>query len=124
MRRCGLTQPTLAGTAVLPGRAGGSAGSGCAAGTALTALTGLTAGAACPTLAARPPFAACPTFGADPAPRPPAPIMVVNPMSGPSIVISATFTADAIEQTVSFWMRELGFDYSIQIGKASRRVRV
>jgi FkbH-like protein len=41
--------------------------------------------------------------------------MVVNPMSGPAIVISATFTADAIEQTLSFWMRELGFDYSIHI---------
>ena len=36
-------------------------------------------------------------------------------MSGPSIVISATFTADAIEPTLAFWMRELGFDYSIQI---------
>jgi hypothetical protein len=41
--------------------------------------------------------------------------MVVNPMSGPAIVISATFTADAIEQTLSFWMRELGFDYSVHI---------
>jgi len=41
--------------------------------------------------------------------------MVVNPMSGPFIVISATFTADAIEPTLSFWMRELGFDYHIQI---------
>jgi FkbH-like protein len=36
-------------------------------------------------------------------------------MSGPSIVISATFTADAIEQTLSFWMRELGFDYHIRM---------
>jgi len=36
-------------------------------------------------------------------------------MSGPFIVISATFTADAIEPTLSFWMRELGFDYHIQI---------
>ena len=36
-------------------------------------------------------------------------------MSGPSIVISATFTADAIEQTLAFWMRELSFDYRIQI---------
>jgi hypothetical protein len=34
--------------------------------------------------------------------------MVVNPMSGPSIVISATFTADAMEPALSFWMRELG----------------
>jgi FkbH-like protein len=41
--------------------------------------------------------------------------MVVNSMSGPSIVISATFTADAIEPALAFWMRELGFDYSIQI---------
>jgi len=36
-------------------------------------------------------------------------------MPGPSIVISATFTADAIEQTLTFWMRELGFDYRIRI---------
>ncbi len=36
-------------------------------------------------------------------------------MSGPSIVISATFTADAIEPTLAFWMRELSFDYAIQI---------
>ncbi len=36
-------------------------------------------------------------------------------MSGPSIVVSATFTADAIEQPLAFWMRELGFDYRIQI---------
>jgi FkbH-like protein len=36
-------------------------------------------------------------------------------MPGPSIVISATFTADAIEQTLSFWMRELGFDYRIRM---------
>ena len=41
--------------------------------------------------------------------------MVVNPMSGPSIVISATFTADAIEPTLAFWMRELSFDYAIQM---------
>jgi FkbH-like protein len=41
--------------------------------------------------------------------------MVVNPMSGPSIVISATFTADAIEPTLAFWMRELGFDYRIRM---------
>src|ERR1035438_1069524 len=41
--------------------------------------------------------------------------MVVNPMLRPSIVISATFTADAIEQTLSFWMRELGFDYRIRM---------
>jgi FkbH-like protein len=41
--------------------------------------------------------------------------MVVNPMSGPSIVVSATYTADAIEQTLSFWMRELGFDYRIRM---------
>ena len=50
-----------------------------------------------------------------PAHRPPAPIMVVNPMSGPSIVISATFTADAIEPTLAFWMRELAFDYPIRM---------
>ena len=43
------------------------------------------------------------------------PIMVVNPMSGPSIVTSATFSADAIEQTLSFWMREIGFDYLIRM---------
>jgi hypothetical protein len=55
MRRSGLTQPTLAGGAGLPGQAGGSAGSGRAA---LTALAGLTAGAACPTLAAVPTVAA------------------------------------------------------------------
>jgi len=36
-------------------------------------------------------------------------------MSGPSIVVSATFTADAIEQTLAFWMRELGFDYRIRM---------
>ena len=36
-------------------------------------------------------------------------------MSGPSIVISATFTADAIEPTLAFWMRELAFDYSIRM---------
>ena len=36
-------------------------------------------------------------------------------MPGPSIVIAATFTADAIEPALSFWMRELGFDYRIQI---------
>lgn len=36
-------------------------------------------------------------------------------MSGPSIVISATFTTDAIEQPLTFWMRELGFDYRIRI---------
>jgi FkbH-like protein len=41
--------------------------------------------------------------------------MVMNPMSGASIVISATFTADAIEQTLAFWMRELGFDYRIRM---------
>ena len=41
--------------------------------------------------------------------------MVVNRMSGPSIVISATFTADAIEPALSFWMRELGFDYRIRM---------
>jgi FkbH-like protein len=41
--------------------------------------------------------------------------MVVNPMSGPPIVVSATFTADAIEPALSFWMRELGFEYRIQI---------
>jgi FkbH-like protein len=41
--------------------------------------------------------------------------MVMNPMSGPSIVVSATFTADAIKPTLSFWMRELGFEYGIQI---------
>jgi FkbH-like protein len=41
--------------------------------------------------------------------------MVVNPMSGPSILISATFTADAIEPTLAFWMRELGFDYRIRM---------
>src|SRR5450755_4682070 len=35
-------------------------------------------------------------------------------MPGPSIVMSATFTADAIEQTLAFWMRELGFDYRIR----------
>jgi FkbH-like protein len=50
-----------------------------------------------------------------PAHHPPPPIMVVNPMSGPSIVIGATFTADAIEPTLAFWMRELGFQYHIQI---------
>ena len=36
-------------------------------------------------------------------------------MYGPSIVISATFTADAIEPTLAFWMRELGFDYRIRM---------
>lgn len=36
-------------------------------------------------------------------------------MSGPSIVISATFTADAIEQTLSFWMRQLDFDEPIRM---------
>ena len=36
-------------------------------------------------------------------------------MSSPSIVISATFTADAIEQPLSFWMKELGFDCSIRM---------
>ena len=36
-------------------------------------------------------------------------------MSGSSIVVSATFTADAIEQTLTFWMRELDFDYRIRI---------
>jgi len=36
-------------------------------------------------------------------------------MPGPSIVISATFTADAIEQTLAFWMRELSFDYPVQM---------
>jgi len=36
-------------------------------------------------------------------------------MSGPSIVIGATFTADALEPTLAFWMRELGFDYRIQM---------
>jgi FkbH-like protein len=41
--------------------------------------------------------------------------MVVNPMSRPSIVISATFTADAIEPTLAFWMRELGFDFGIRM---------
>jgi hypothetical protein len=64
MRRSGLTQPTLAGSAVLPGQAGGSVGSGRAAGAALTALAGLTAGAACPTVAAVPTFAACPAVTA------------------------------------------------------------
>ncbi len=34
---------------------------------------------------------------------------------GPSIVVSATFTADAIEQTLAFWMRELGFDYRVRM---------
>jgi FkbH-like protein len=32
-----------------------------------------------------------------------------------TIVISATFTADAIEPPLAFWMRELGFDYSIRM---------
>jgi len=36
-------------------------------------------------------------------------------MSGPSIVISATFSADAIETTLAFWMRELGFEYGIRM---------
>jgi len=36
-------------------------------------------------------------------------------MSGPSIVISATFTADALEPNLAFWMRELGFDYRVQL---------
>ena len=36
-------------------------------------------------------------------------------MSGPSIVISATFTADAIQPTLTFWMRELAFDYRIRM---------
>ncbi len=36
-------------------------------------------------------------------------------MSGPPIVISATFTADAIEPPLSFWMRVLGFEYSIRM---------
>jgi FkbH-like protein len=41
--------------------------------------------------------------------------MVVNPMSVPSILISATFTAEAIEPMLDFWMRELGFDYRIRM---------
>lgn len=36
-------------------------------------------------------------------------------MSGPSIVISATFTADAIEPPLAFWMRELGFDFCLRM---------
>ncbi|MFN7993760.1 MAG: HAD-IIIC family phosphatase [Bryobacteraceae bacterium] len=36
-------------------------------------------------------------------------------MPGPSIAISATFTADAVEQTLAFWMRELAFDYQIRM---------
>ena len=36
-------------------------------------------------------------------------------MSAPAIVISATFTADAIEPTLAFWMGELGFDFGIQM---------
>lgn len=36
-------------------------------------------------------------------------------MSGPSILISATFTADAIEPTLAFWIRELGFEYRIRM---------
>jgi hypothetical protein len=36
-------------------------------------------------------------------------------MSGPSIVISATFTADAVELTLAFWMRELGFDFCLRM---------
>ncbi len=36
-------------------------------------------------------------------------------MSGPYIVISATFTAEAIEPTLEFWMREMGFDYRIRM---------
>ena len=36
-------------------------------------------------------------------------------MSGPSIVVSATFTADAIAPILAFWMRELRFDYRIRM---------
>jgi FkbH-like protein len=36
-------------------------------------------------------------------------------MPGPSIVISATFTADAVEPVLAFWMRELSFDYGIRM---------
>ena len=36
-------------------------------------------------------------------------------MPGPSIVISATFTADAVEPVLAFWMRELSFDYRIRM---------
>ncbi|MGA2131161.1 MAG: HAD-IIIC family phosphatase [Bryobacteraceae bacterium] len=36
-------------------------------------------------------------------------------MSGPSIVVSATFTADAVAPVLAFWMRELGFDYRIRM---------
>ena len=32
-----------------------------------------------------------------------------------TIVISATFTADAIQPALAFWMRELGFDYRIRM---------
>ena len=39
-------------------------------------------------------------------------------MAGPSLVISATFTADAVAQTLEFWMRELGFD----VGSVERAV--
>ena len=35
-------------------------------------------------------------------------------MPAPAIVISATFTADALEPALAFWMRELDFDYRIQ----------
>ncbi|HTQ58216.1 MAG TPA: HAD-IIIC family phosphatase [Bryobacteraceae bacterium] len=37
-------------------------------------------------------------------------------MSGPSIFVSATFTADAIEPILAFWMRQLGLDYGVRIG--------
>ncbi len=36
-------------------------------------------------------------------------------MSVPSIVISATFTADAIEPMLAFWSRELGSDYRVRL---------
>jgi FkbH-like protein len=36
-------------------------------------------------------------------------------MPGPSIVVSATFTADTLKPVLAFWMAELGFDYRIEI---------
>jgi hypothetical protein len=56
MRRSGLTQPTLAGSAVLPGQAGGSAECGRDAGAALTAVPTF---AACPAVTAGSAVTAC-----------------------------------------------------------------
>ena len=32
-----------------------------------------------------------------------------GPSSSPAIVVTATFTAEALEETLAFWVRELGF---------------